>query len=303
MDPISRASEMKFTREVAMERRKLITIDEEKCNGCGLCIPNCPEGALKIENGKARLVSEIVCDGLGACLGHCPEDAIRIEEREAESYDEKAVISHLLIQGRPALEAHLEHLQEHGETELLRQATEYLQSRDLRNNRTTAKQEESSHVYAGCPGSRSASFKTEIKDSHGSDPGKLVSQLTHWPIQLHLIQPLAPHFHGSDLLLAADCVAHAYADFHRDFLRGKTLVIACPKLDDGQDIYLRKLIELIDQAEVQSITVAVMEVPCCSGLLRLAQTAAQKATRKIPIECSVIGIRGRILEMETIPAY
>jgi Fe-S-cluster-containing hydrogenase component 2 len=285
-----------------MARRKVIKIDEEKCNGCGLCIPNCPEGALEIRSGKACLISEIVCDGLGACLGECPEGAISIEYREAESYDETAVMANLLKQDQSVIDAHLRHLQEHGETELFRQANEYLRSRRGRDIAASEAQAAPSPVFAGCPGSRSTSFKAEIQDSCNDDSPRCSSQLTHWPIQMHLIQPLAPHFHGSNLLLAADCVAHAYAEFHRDFLRGKTLIIACPKLDEGQDIYLEKLVALIDQAEIKSITVAIMEVPCCSGLLRMIQAAVNRASRKIPVECSVMGIQGRILEMETVSA-
>ena len=286
-----------------MARRKVIRIDEGKCNGCGLCIPNCSEGALEIRDGKARLMSEVVCDGLGACLGECPEGAISIEYREAEAYDETVVIANLLNrEDQSALDAHLEHLQEHGETELLRQATQYLKNRGRRDIAANKASAAPSAVFAGCPGSRSASFKAKTKDNCSDDPGRHASELTHWPIQMHLIQPLAPHFRGSNLLLAADCVAHAYADFHRDFLKGKTLVIACPKLDDGQDVYLEKLIALIDEAEIQSITVAVMEVPCCSGLLRMVQAAVNQSSRKIPIEFSVVGIQGRILEEETVSA-
>ncbi len=285
-----------------MAKRKVIRIDEEKCNGCGLCIPNCPEGALEIQDGKARLVSDIVCDGLGACLGECPEGAISIEYREAEAYDEAVVMANLLQQDPAALNAHLKHLQDHGETELYRQAIEYLDKHGDHGIAAKGPSTPPSPAFSGCPGSRSASFAAGITDGKGEFTGQSASQLTHWPIQMHLIQPLAPHFRDSHLLLAADCVAHAYAEFHRDFLKGKALIIACPKLDEGQDVYLEKLIALIDQAGIQSITVAIMEVPCCSGLLRLVQTAVNQASRKIPIECSVVGIQGRVLEEATVSA-
>jgi ferredoxin len=276
-------------------RRNIIRIDEEKCNGCGLCIPNCPEGALQIVAGKARLVGDLLCDGLGACLGHCPEGAILVEEREAEAYDEKTVIANVAALGKGTIEAHLVHLMEHGLRDHLQQAVGFLQEKgisvDLDRDRTPAVT--ASAGFGGCPGSQSTSFARI--DPPAEAQGVRSSMLTHWPIQLHLINPMAPHFFRSNLLLAADCVAYTVGDFHKDNLKGKTLAIGCPKLDEGQEAYLAKLITLIDSAEIQSLTVLIMQVPCCSGLFQLAKRAVDESSRKIPIRCQVVGIRGEIL--------
>ncbi|MFH1347089.1 MAG: 4Fe-4S binding protein [Candidatus Margulisiibacteriota bacterium] len=215
-----------------MVKRKVIKIDENKCNGCGLCIPNCKEGALKIIDGKARLISDIFCDGLGACLGHCPEGAITMEEREAEQFD-----------------------------------------------------------HCKCPGAKVMDFSQEQGQG---------SQLRQWPIQLHLVPPNAPYFQGKDVVLAADCVAYALGDFHKDYLKGKSLAIACPKLDEGQEIYLEKLVAMIDQAKINTLTVMTMEVPCCSGLLSLAKQAAAQAKRKIPVKSIVVGLQGDIIKEEWV---
>ena len=281
-------------------KRKIIRIDEEKCNGCGLCIPNCPEGALQIVSGKARLVRDLLCDGLGACLGHCPEGAILVEEREAEAYDEKAVIANVAAQGRETIEAHLHHLMEHGQRDHLHQAVGFLQERGIAVDipRQSPSTPTASGHFVGCPGARSATFAVVDPPAQGGEVR--ASMLSHWPIQLHLVNPLAPHFAGSDLLLAADCVAYTIGDFHKDHLHGKTLAIGCPKLDDGQEAYLAKLITLIDSAEIRSLTVMIMQVPCCSGLFQLAQRAVQQSSRKIPIRYQVVGIRGEIVQQGTV---
>jgi len=216
-------------------RRKIIQIDEAKCDGCGQCLPNCPEGALQLIEGKARLVSDLCCDGLGACLGHCPQGAITIEEREAAAYDERCAMSFAPPSSGP--------------------------------------------------------------QTNGSPPA---SELRHWPIQLHLINPQAPHFQGTDLLLSADCVPFALGRFHQDFLRGKTLAIACPKLDEGQEVYWQKLTALADFARINTITVMIMQVPCCSGLLRLVQAAVAQARRPVPVKCMVVSLQGDILREEWV---
>jgi NAD-dependent dihydropyrimidine dehydrogenase PreA subunit len=273
-------------------RRKIITIDQEKCTGCGMCVSDCPEGALQIIDGKARLVGDLLCDGLGACLKSCPEDAISVEEREAEPYDELKVLANMIPQGRGVLRAHLKHLKDHGQSEFLQQAILYLRQHeipvDLPPDVLTAPR-----AVSHCPGSQSMAFS-----SHGDeepDGQSRPSRLTHWPIQLHLISPSAPHFRHSDLLVSADCVAYSHADFHKDYLKGRTLVIACPKLDSNQEIYVEKLTALIDQAEVKSIAVMIMQVPCCNGLLRLVVEASKRATHKTPITCRIIGINGEVL--------
>lgn len=273
-------------------KRKIITIDQEKCDGCGLCASDCPEGALKIIEGKARLVGDLLCDGLGACLTSCPEDAISIEEREAEPYDEMKVIENIIPQGRNVLLAHLEHLRDHNQTEYLRQAVSYLDSHNIELE-LPKESVPAAAPARQCPGSQVLAFPS--RGNEKEDNQIRPSRLTHWPVQLHLISPSAPYYRNSDLLVAADCVAYSYADFHKDFLKDRTLTIACPKLDSNQEIYIEKLTALIDEAQVKSIRVMVMQVPCCNGLLRHVVEAARRATLKPPISCVVIGIRGEIL--------
>lgn len=282
-------------------KRKIIKIDLDKCNGCGLCLPNCPEGALQLIDGKARLISDLFCDGLGACIGHCPEGAILQEEREAEEYDERRVMENIVSQGPGVILAHVQHLREHNQKEYLDQALGYLKERevhvDLRQVDPPA--ETGGLRPGGCPGAQAVSFSPGRQPF--SDTGPHSSQLTHWPIQLHLINPLAPHYRDSGLLLAADCVAYALGGFHEDYLRGKSLAIACPKLDDGQEVYIEKLQAMIDRAQIRSITVMMMQVPCCGGLLRLAGRAAALASRKVPVKYSIVGVRGEILQEGVMP--
>ncbi|HPN33641.1 MAG TPA: 4Fe-4S binding protein [bacterium] len=272
-------------------RRKIITIDQEKCNGCGLCLPNCPEGAIQVIDGKARLVSDLLCDGLGACMGYCPEGAITIEEREAESYDEAKVLAQIIPQGLNTIRAHLKHLKEHGEIGYYRQALQILQE-----HRIVVQGEPVFSGGGGCPGSRSQSFQVHALNHEPA--GRQPSQLTHWPIQLHLISPSAGHFRHSDLLVAADCTAFTLGHFHQTYLAGKTLIIACPKLDTQQEVYLEKIKALIDEAAVNTITVLIMQVPCCGGLLRLVQAAAGQCQRKASIQVIVIDIKGEELRNE-----
>ena len=284
-----------------MAKRKIINIDAEKCNGCGKCIPNCPEGALQMIDGKARLISDLFCDGLGACIGHCPEGAITIDEREAEAYDEKKVMVNIVKQGRNTIKAHLEHLKEHGEKEFLLQAIEVLREKDIETDligEVTGNKNMDGKQFSGCPGAKVMDFSAP--ESAGEEDGQRTSQLRQWPLQLHLVPPTAPYYQGKDVVLAADCVAYSLADFHKDFLKGKSLAIACPKLDSDQNIYLDKIIAMIDQAEINTLTVMTMEVPCCSGLLMLAKQAAQKAERKVPIKHILVGIKGDILKEEWV---
>ncbi len=276
-------------------KREIITIDEEKCTGCELCIPNCPEGAIQIIDGKARLISDLFCDGLGACIGHCPEGAITIEKREAEPYDEKKVMENIIKQGENVIRAHLKHLKDHGEQQYLDEAIEVLKEKNVEVPPVESEQQ----IHSGCPGAKAMTFSTagESVETAGE---KRRSELTHWPVQLHLIPPIAPHFQGRDILLSADCVAYSVGDFHRDFLKGKAVTIACPKLDDGQDVYLDKLVALIDTVKINTLTVMTMEVPCCGGLVNLAGQAAAAASRKIPIKSIVISIQGEILSEEWV---
>lgn len=280
-------------------KRSIIKIDEEKCTGCELCIPNCPEGAIQIIDGKARLVSDLMCDGLGACLGHCPEGAITVEEREAEPYDEHKVMENIVKHGSNTIKAHLKHLKDHGQTEFYEQAIDYLQKNNMEIPKEEDKKMQPMHHGGGCPGSHSMNFDRNVLEEEKME-GKRPSQLTHWPIQMHLISPNAPHYQGADLLLAADCTAFSLGDFHKDYLKDKVLAIVCPKLDEGQDIYLEKLKALVDTAKINTLTVLIMQVPCCGGLLRLAQKAVEEANRKIPIKAIVVGIQGEILKEEWV---
>ena len=282
-----------------MAKRKIIKIDENKCNGCGECIPNCPEGALQIIDNKARLISDLFCDGLGACIGYCPQGAISIEERDAKEYDEKQVMENIITQGDNVIKAHLLHLKEHGEKEFLRQAIEVLKQQEIELPflGTPDKNSSSPSVAhsGGCPGSKVVDFTKDLKDS-SEEEGKRSSQLRQWPIQLHLVQPQASYFKGADVVISADCVAYTMADFHKEYLKGKSLVIACPKLDSGLDSYVEKIRALIDEANINTLTVLTMEVPCCMGLLEVVKEAVSSAKRKIPIKHIVVSIKGEVLE-------
>lgn len=274
-----------------MPKRKIIKIDEDKCNGCGLCMPNCPEGALRIIDGKARLISDLFCDGLGACIGHCPQGAITIEEREAEKYDERKVMANIVKKGKNVIKAHLEHLKDHNQTDFFNEAVEYLKERGMENPM---------HGFSGCPGAKTIDFKNENEQTESGSNMKIKSQLRQWPIQLHLISPEASYYQGADVLLAADCTAFALGSFHQDYLKGKALAIACPKLDEGQDVYIEKIKSLIDDAKINTLTVLIMQVPCCMGLLGLAKDAAGQAKRKVPIKYIVVSLQGDILKEEWV---
>jgi NAD-dependent dihydropyrimidine dehydrogenase PreA subunit len=267
--------------------RQIIRIDEDKCDGCGICCNGCPEGALQLIDGKARLVSEITCDGLGACIGECPTGAITVEKREAAAYDERTTLDGILPKGTETLRAHLKHLYEHGQTTYLDQALAHL----IKLGHPTPEYREKM-TRQGCPGSAPRSF-VRVPTAAPARDG-LISQLAQWPVQLHLLSPLNPDFRGADLLLVADCVAFTMADFNQRWLPGKKLAIACPKLDQGQESYLDKLTALVDDAQINTITVMIMEVPCCGGLLKLAQTAVSRATRKVPIKAIVVGLDGEL---------
>lgn len=280
--------------------RDVIKINEDKCTGCGLCVPGCPEGALQIIDGKVRLISDLFCDGLGACIGECPEGAIQIEKREAEPYDERKVMENIIKAGPNTVKAHLAHLKAHGENVFLKTAVDVLKEKghDVPEEFDDDNLAHDGQGMGGCPGSRMMEFGN--KDNSESRQGDLSSQLTHWPVQLHLVSPLAPYYQNADVVLAADCTAFAIGDFHQRFIKGKSLAIACPKLDDGMDIYLAKLTAMIEQAKINTLTVVIMQVPCCGGLIRLAQQALEQAKRKIPVKKVVVGIKGEILSDEWI---
>lgn len=280
-------------------KRNIITIQEDKCTGCGLCIPDCPEGALQVIDGKARLVSDLLCDGLGACLGTCPEGALLIEERDAEVYDEKRVLENIVKQGEGVLKAHLEHLRDHGQQQYLDEALDFLKVQNIALPEGFSAKV-ASQAFTACPGSKVLLMANHQNQAEEVAPEKQPSYLRQWPVQMHLVPPTAPCFQGADILLAADCVAYALGDFHSTYLKGKSLGIACPKLDVHQDIYLEKIRAFIDEAKANSLTVMIMEVPCCRGLLRMVNQALMGTQRKIPVECITVGVQGEILSVESI---
>lgn len=276
-------------------KRTIIKIDEALCNGCGACVKGCHEGALQMIDGKARIVSELFCDGLGACIGECPVGAIELEEREAEPYDERAVMERIAPKGEKTIVAHLMHLRDHNETEYFRQGMEYLQEHNITVTIPEAPKPQKS--ACGCPGGREMSFAPRAAVvMPTTTPTNRLSHLRQWPVQLHLLNPEAGYFKGADVVLAADCAAYTYADFHNRFIAGKTLAIACPKLDSNKESYIEKLTTMIDHSNINTLTVVIMEVPCCGGLMALARAAVSQATRKIPIKQVVIGIKGDVLQ-------
>lgn len=277
--------------------RSVIRIDEEKCTGCSLCIPNCPEGAIQVIDGKARLVSDLLCDGLGACLGHCPEGAITIEKREAEPYEERAAMESIARQGANVLRAHLDHLRDHGQNEYLAEALAYCTERDIEIPEGFAASRRHEHPLhaahtGGCPGT---GIMSDIGATARAVSGPLdarPSRLQHWPVQIMLVPPTAPFLKNADVLLAADCVPFAYADFHEELLRGRVCLVGCPKLDDAR-LYEEKLAEMFRRNDVRSVTVAHMEVPCCFGLVKLVESAIERTGKRIPLETRMITVRGK----------
>jgi Pyruvate/2-oxoacid:ferredoxin oxidoreductase delta subunit len=278
-----------------MAKRKIITINEKKCNGCALCIPNCPEGAIQIIDSKARLVSDLFCDGLGACLGHCPQGAISIEEREAVAYDEKKVMANIVRQGPNVIKAHLKHLQEHNESVYLKQAMNFLKEKKIKIVLEQACNSDKAGVIGGCPGSRSMDLRSSQPDKSSGVSTHFDSALSQWPVQLHLVPTHAPYFTGADILIAADCVPFAYANFHQDLLRNKILLVGCPKLDD-LSLYANKLKSIFRDNDIKSVTYAHMEVPCCFGLIKVIEEAIGASAKQIPFSDVTISIKGEKIE-------
>lgn len=246
-------------------KRKIIEIDESRCDGCGNCIPACAEGAIQLVDGKAKVVSDKFCDGLGACLGECPNNALRVIEREAEEFDEEAV-------------------------------EEYLKSRLHEPLRPA------STVISGCPSAQARCFGNPLPRAKGGPAplsGTVGSRLTHWPIKIRLVPPQAPFLQGADLLVVADCAGVAYPAFHQEFLAGKVVLMGCPKFDDTE-MYVQKFSEIFFRAAVRSVTVVVMEVPCCHGLPYIVKKGMERAAQEIPIEVAVISAQGTILERRRV---
>ena len=236
--------------------RKIIRIDEEKCTGCGLCADACHEGAIEMVDGKAKLVREDFCDGFGDCLPNCPAGAITFEEREAPEYDENAV----------------------------KKAKEEKKMEEMKHE----------HHEGGCPGSKMMQFEHNEQAETPITTGKPVSRLGQWPCQIKLVPTEAPFFDGAKLLIAADCTAYAYANMHEDFMKGKTTIIGCPKLDSVD--YSEKLTEIIKNNDIKSVTIVRMEVPCCGGLQRAAENALKASGKFIPWQVVTISRDGHILD-------
>lgn len=291
-------------------KRTIIKIDEDLCNGCGLCIEGCHEGALQLIDNKARMISDLFCDGLGACIGECPVGAITLEEREAEPYDEIKVMERISPKGEQTILAHLNHLIDHNQFDYVKQGLGYIRDNQLDvdlsklkkiNNPEKMHQHNHQHGQGGgCPGSRAISFDTPDTAATSSVTSDQPSELRQWPVQLHLVNPQAPYFQNADVLMAADCVAFSIGNFHSKYLKGKGLAIACPKLDTGKEIYVEKLKAMIDMAKINTLTVMIMEVPCCTGLLQMAKMAAQHATRKVPVKAMTVSLRGEIISEEWV---
>ncbi|MFH2113439.1 MAG: 4Fe-4S ferredoxin [Spirochaetota bacterium] len=324
-----------------MGKRTVIEIEEDLCDGCGLCATGCHEGALQIIDGKARMIGESLCDGLGACIGDCPQGAIKVIEREAEEYDERRVIDHILPNGTATLAAHLKHLRDHGQDTWLAQGIAALKEKgvvipgfeSVPEKKPALEMRPAQAAFAplggvrmvnngmsgGCPGSAARSFGPSASagasagisaapvTSGSCAPvvpgtgatrqaapagGGMASRLEQWPVQLHLINPRAPYFNGANLLIAADCTAFACGAFHQSLLAGRKLIIACPKLDSGKEVYMDKIRALVEEAGVATVTVAIMEVPCCGGLSRLVSEALSTTSRQVPVSTVVVGIEG-----------
>ena len=239
---------------MAREVRQVIKIDEQLCDGCGLCVPACAEGALQIIDGKAKMTSEKYCDGLGACLGECPQGAISFETREAEEFDEAAAAEHVT-------EQEAAHHHEHDEFV--------------------------------CPSAKTIDRTHEVRPESSSTEASVQTELRQWPVKLYLVNPSAPYFEDADLLIAADCVPFAYGGLHPEFLRGRTLVTGCPKFDETE-LYAEKLTQILRQNNIRSVTVLQMEVPCCSGITQLARDAVASSGKDIPFESVTITLDGQV---------
>ena len=254
--------------------RKIIEIDEELCDGCGNCVPSCAEGALQIVDGKARVIADMYCDGLGACLGECPLGALKIIEREADEFDEEAV-EELLAKQKQKEPA-----------------------------------EPAPAFSGGCPSARLQAFgtpepatatppRTNLSSSDAADLEQ--SALSHWPVQIMLVPPTAPFLKGADLLVLADCVPVAFPTVHRDFIKGRSVLMGCPKLDDAQ-YYIEKFAQICKESGVKRITTVIMEVPCCGGLPMIVKKGMEMSGVTIPMEQVVISTRGQILDRRQVVA-
>jgi ferredoxin len=255
-------------------KRKIITINEELCDGCGNCVSTCSEGALQIVGGKAKLVKEDFCDGFGDCIGGCPTGALVIEERESKPFDIGGTKEYLLkTQGQEAVRRMEDAQKKHGPDE--------------------QKHKEHKPLPCGCPGSMAQTIQTN-KPATKVIRQESAPQLRNWPVQITLLPLKASYYRGADLLVAADCCAYAYTGFHNDFIKGHTLAIGCPKLDNA-GAYKEKLATIVSENDIKSVTIAYMEVPCCMGLVKLVEAAVKESGKNIPVKKTKIGIQGQVV--------
>ncbi|GAB6138076.1 ATP-binding protein [Halanaerobaculum tunisiense] len=259
-----------------MATREIISIDEDKCTGCGECITGCHEGALQLVDGVAKLVNEEFCDGFGDCIGECPTGALTIEEREAKEFDLESTEEHVKeLRGEDAVEEMMEAQEEHAEDQTIDHNPDH------------------GHGHqGGCPGSRMRKMNKSQPKSDQEEV-EVESQLEQWPIQINLLPATAPYFKNADLLVTADCVPAAYGNYHQKMLPGKAVAMGCPKLDDGQ-AYVDKLTAIIEANDLNSITIARMEVPCCGGLVRIVEQAIENAESDLDLEIETVGINGEL---------
>lgn len=291
--------------------REIIEIDESLCDGCGQCVPACHEGALQIIDDKARLISDLMCDGLGECVGYCPTGAMTVIKREATPYDERKVMENIIQGGPNVIKAHLEHMIEHQEIDYYNIALQVLSEKNLsvpNHNNNGVKAISKSHKPndkhshdCHCPGKKESNQGTMSADENtklANNEEIQSSELSHWPIQLHLINPTSPTFNKADILLAADCSAFAAGDFHTRYLAGKKLLIACPKLDNNQESYIEKLSMLVRHGQLNSLTILRMEVPCCGGLAKWVNTAMSKSNKTLELSEITINKSGEVVNIK-----
>jgi NAD-dependent dihydropyrimidine dehydrogenase PreA subunit len=248
----------KEERRYMMAVRNIVEIDEDKCDGCGLCVISCAEGALEIRDGKAKIIKEIYCDGLGACIGECPQGALKIVMKESDPFDEEATEEHM---------------------------------KRLRDKHPPKEFE------VGCPGAKLVHFQSQPSAAAVQEVGGQTSSLRNWPVQIHLLPVNAPFFDGAELLIAADCVPFVMGNFHQRLLSGKILAIGCPKLDDSKS-YVDKLAEIFASNDIRSITIGYMEVPCCAGILHVVNKALEASGKEIPLDTVKVSIRGEEISPE-----